>query len=58
MFLILIKYMVTQKSRLDKVLINCGVAPTLEKACLLPVGGPAGNREFFILAQEKEQNGN
>jgi hypothetical protein len=38
--------------------MNYGIAPTLEKACLLPVCGPAGNREAFILAQEKEQNGN
>ena len=52
------EYMVAQKSRLDKLLINCGIAPTLEKACLLPVWGPAGNREFFILARKKEQNGN
>jgi hypothetical protein len=52
------EYVITQKSRLDKLLINCGIAPTLEKACLLPVWGPAGNREFFILARKKEQNGN
>jgi predicted rRNA methylase YqxC with S4 and FtsJ domains len=52
------EYMVTQKSRLDKFLINRGIAPTLEKACLSPVWGPAGNREIFILARKKEQNGN
>jgi 23S rRNA (cytidine1920-2'-O)/16S rRNA (cytidine1409-2'-O)-methyltransferase len=26
--------------------------------CASPVLGPAGNREFFILARKKEQNGN
>jgi hypothetical protein len=52
------EYMITQKSSPDKLLINCEIAPTLEKACLSPVWGPAGNRKFFILAREKEQNGN
>jgi hypothetical protein len=50
--------MVTQKSRMDKLLINCGITPMHEKACLSPVWSPAGNREYFILARKKKQNGN
>jgi 23S rRNA (cytidine1920-2'-O)/16S rRNA (cytidine1409-2'-O)-methyltransferase len=34
--------------------LNLEVAGT----CASPILGPAGNREFFILAQKKEQNGN
>jgi 23S rRNA (cytidine1920-2'-O)/16S rRNA (cytidine1409-2'-O)-methyltransferase len=30
----------------------------VEGTCASPVLGPAGNREFFILARKKEQNGN
>ena len=30
----------------------------VEGTCTSPVLGPAGNREFFILARKKEQNGN
>jgi 23S rRNA (cytidine1920-2'-O)/16S rRNA (cytidine1409-2'-O)-methyltransferase len=30
----------------------------VEGTCPSPVLGPAGNREFFILARKKEQNGN
>ena len=30
----------------------------VEGTCASPILGPAGNREFFILAREKEQNGN
>jgi 23S rRNA (cytidine1920-2'-O)/16S rRNA (cytidine1409-2'-O)-methyltransferase len=30
----------------------------VEGACTSPILGPAGNREFFILARKKEQNGN
>ena len=30
----------------------------IEGTCASPVLGPAGNREFFILARKKEQNGN
>ena len=30
----------------------------IEGTCASPILGPAGNREFFILARKKEQNGN
>jgi 23S rRNA (cytidine1920-2'-O)/16S rRNA (cytidine1409-2'-O)-methyltransferase len=30
----------------------------IEGTCASPIIGPAGNREFFILARKKEQNGN
>ena len=30
----------------------------VEGTCASPILGPAGNREFFILARKKEQNGN
>jgi hypothetical protein len=50
--------MTVEKIRLDKLLMNSGIAPTLEKDCASPVSGPAGNREFFILARKKKQNGN
>ena len=30
----------------------------VEGTCASPVLGPAGNKEFFILARKKEQNGN
>jgi predicted rRNA methylase YqxC with S4 and FtsJ domains len=46
--------MVTQKNRLDKLLIKRGIAPTLEKACASPVWCPADNREYFILARKNK----
>ena len=30
----------------------------VEGTCASPISGPSGNREFFILARKKEQNGN
>jgi Predicted rRNA methylase len=30
----------------------------IEGTCASSILGPAGNREFFILARKKEQNGN
>jgi predicted rRNA methylase YqxC with S4 and FtsJ domains len=30
----------------------------VEGTCASPILGPAGNREYFILARKKEKNGN